>query len=112
MTAIDSYGHGVSGEREFGFAQAIKATSATTAPPAAPSASPTFPGQLIETAFVIDTRLYRSTLHVQPVADTGGAFLSRHASFDPAEGATGQEATTVLEAAYAPAVAGLHTIIA
>ncbi|MEV4009882.1 RidA family protein [Nonomuraea angiospora] len=25
MTAIDSYSHGVSGEREFGFAQAIKA---------------------------------------------------------------------------------------
>ncbi|KND28212.1 SRPBCC family protein [Streptomyces acidiscabies] len=59
----------------------------------------------------LPVRGYRSTLHVQPVSDTGGAFLSRHATFDPAEGTTAQEATAVLEAAYAPALAGLHTII-
>ncbi|KRD02159.1 MULTISPECIES: SRPBCC family protein [unclassified Streptomyces] len=55
---------------------------------------------------------HRSTLHVQPVADTGGAFLSRHAAFDPAEGTTAGEAATFLEAAYAPALAGLHTLLA
>ncbi|WP_097968288.1 SRPBCC family protein (plasmid) [Streptomyces anulatus] len=60
----------------------------------------------------LPVRGYRSTLHVQPVADTGGAFLSWHATFDPAEGTTAQEATAVLEAAYAPALAGLHTILA
>ncbi|MFC9684906.1 SRPBCC family protein [Streptomyces sp. NPDC056948] len=60
----------------------------------------------------LPVRGYRSTLHVQPVADTGGAFLSWHAAFDPAEGSTAQEAATVLEAAYAPALANLHTIIA
>ncbi|MGW4229509.1 SRPBCC family protein [Streptomyces sp. NPDC004980] len=60
----------------------------------------------------LPVRGYRSTLHVQPVADTGGTFLSWHATFDPAEGTTAQEATTLLEAAYAPALAGLHTIIA
>ncbi|GAA2640143.1 SRPBCC family protein [Streptomyces axinellae] len=60
----------------------------------------------------LPVRGYRSTLHVQPVADTGGAFLSWHATFDPAEGTTAQEATTVLEAAYSQAVAGIHTIIA
>ncbi|MEU5959043.1 SRPBCC family protein [Streptomyces sp. NPDC047525] len=61
----------------------------------------------------LPVRGYLSTLHVQPVADTGGAFLSWHATFDSAEGTTAQEATTVLEAAYAaPAIAGLHTIIA
>ncbi|MFC8126992.1 hypothetical protein ACFUPX_15650, partial [Streptomyces sp. NPDC057302] len=60
----------------------------------------------------LPVRGYRSTLHVQPVADTGGAFLSWHATFDPAPGTTAQEATAVLEAAYAPAIAGLHTIIA
>ncbi|MDX3798961.1 SRPBCC family protein [Streptomyces sp. AK04-3B] len=60
---------------------------------------------------LLPVRGYRSMLHVQPVADTGGAFLSWHATFDPA-GTTAQEATTVLEAAYAPALAGLHAIIA
>ncbi|MDQ0798177.1 SRPBCC family protein [Streptomyces sp. B1I3] len=60
----------------------------------------------------LPVRGYRSTLHVQPVADTGGPFLSWHATFDPAEGTTAQEATAVLEAAYAPALAGLHTILA
>jgi hypothetical protein len=60
----------------------------------------------------LPVRGYRSTLHVQPVADTGGAFLSWHAIFDPDEGTTDQEAATVLEAAYAPALAGLHTILA
>jgi hypothetical protein len=60
----------------------------------------------------LPVRGYRSTLHVQPVADTGGAFLSWHATFDPAEGTTAQEAATALEAAYAPALAGLHTILA
>ncbi|SMQ20494.1 Polyketide cyclase / dehydrase and lipid transport [Streptomyces sp. Ag82_O1-12] len=60
----------------------------------------------------LPVRGYRSTLHVRPVADTGGAFLSWHATFEPAEGTTAQEATTVLEAAYAPAIAGLHTVIA
>ncbi|MEU9061796.1 SRPBCC family protein [Streptomyces sp. NPDC048430] len=60
----------------------------------------------------LPVRGYRSTLHVQAVADTGGAFLSWHATFEPAEGTTAQEAATVLEAAYAPAIAGLHTIIA
>ncbi|PPS70042.1 MULTISPECIES: SRPBCC family protein [Streptomyces] len=60
----------------------------------------------------LPVRGYRSTLHVQPVADTGGAFLSWYATFDPAEGTTAHQATTVLEAAYAAALAGLHTIIA
>ncbi|MER7779999.1 SRPBCC family protein [Streptomyces sp. NPDC096191] len=60
----------------------------------------------------LPVRGYRATLHVQPVADTGGAFLSWHATFDPADGTTAPEATAVLEAAYAPALAGLHTIIA
>ncbi|MCX5269387.1 SRPBCC family protein [Streptomyces sp. NBC_00199] len=60
----------------------------------------------------LPVRCYSSTLHVQPVADTGGAFLTWHATFEPAEGSTAQEATAVLEAAYAPALAGLHTIIA
>ncbi|MDQ0718017.1 hypothetical protein QFZ55_007469 [Streptomyces luteogriseus] len=60
----------------------------------------------------LPVRGYRSTLHVQPVADTGGAFLTRHATIVPAEGTTASEATAVLEAAYAPALAGLHTIIA
>lgn len=60
----------------------------------------------------LPVRGYRSTLHVQPVADTGGAFFSWHATFDPAEGTTAHQAVTVLEAAYAPAIAGLHTIIA
>ncbi|MFG2646822.1 SRPBCC family protein [Streptomyces sp. NPDC048436] len=60
----------------------------------------------------LPVRGYRSTLHVQPVADTGGAFLSWHATFDPAGGTTAQEAATVLEAAYAPALAGLHTLLA
>lgn len=58
----------------------------------------------------LPVRGYRSTLRVQPVTD--GAFLSWHATFDPAEGTTAQEATTVLEAAYATALAGLHTITA
>ncbi|MDX3804306.1 SRPBCC family protein [Streptomyces sp. AK04-3B] len=57
-------------------------------------------------------RGYRSTLHVQLVADTGGAFLSWHATFGPVEGTTAQEAAAGLEAAYATALAGLHTIIA
>ncbi|MEU1940620.1 SRPBCC family protein [Streptomyces coeruleorubidus] len=61
---------------------------------------------------LLPVRGYRSTLHVQPVADTGGAFLSRHATFDPAEGTNAHQATTVLEAGYAPAIAGLHTITA
>ncbi|MGW0563181.1 SRPBCC family protein [Streptomyces sp. NPDC003016] len=60
----------------------------------------------------LPVRGYRSTLHVQPVADTGGAFLSWHATFDPAEGTSAQEAATVLEAAYSPALAGLHTLLA
>jgi hypothetical protein len=60
----------------------------------------------------LPVRGYRSTLHVEPVADTGGAFLGWHATFDPAEGTTAQEATTVLEAAYSQAVAGLHTVTA
>ncbi|WP_239770452.1 SRPBCC family protein [Streptomyces sp. CL12-4] len=38
----------------------------------------------------LPVRGYRSTLHVQPVADTGGAFLSWHATFDPAQGTTAQ----------------------
>ncbi|MGC5530296.1 SRPBCC family protein [Streptomyces sp. SR-10] len=59
----------------------------------------------------LPVRGYRSTLHVQPVADTGGAFLSWHSTFDPA-GTTAQQAATVLEAAYAPALAGLHTLLA
>ncbi|MFG2593957.1 SRPBCC family protein [Streptomyces sp. NPDC048438] len=54
----------------------------------------------------------RSTLHVPPVTDTGGAFLTWHATVDPAQGTTAQKATTVLEAACAPAFAGLHTITA
>ncbi|MFD9444668.1 SRPBCC family protein [Streptomyces sp. NPDC060006] len=60
----------------------------------------------------LPVRGYRSTLHVQPVADTGGAFLSWHATFELAEGTTAQEAAAVLEAAYAPALAGLRTILA
>ncbi|EST18091.1 SRPBCC family protein [Streptomyces niveus] len=60
----------------------------------------------------LPVRGYHSTLHVQPVADTGGAFLSWHATFDPAQGTTSQEAATILEAAYAPALAGLHTLLA
>ncbi|MFF5092052.1 SRPBCC family protein [Streptomyces niveus] len=60
----------------------------------------------------LPVRGYRSTPHVQPVADTGGAFLSWHATFDPAQGTTSQEAATILEAAYAPALAGLHTLLA
>ncbi|MEH0637364.1 SRPBCC family protein [Streptomyces bottropensis] len=51
----------------------------------------------------LPVRGYRSTLHVQPVSDTGGAFLSRHATFEPAEGTTAQDATAILEAACAPA---------
>ena len=60
----------------------------------------------------LPVRGYRSTLHVQHVADTGGAFLCWHATFDPAEGTTAHQATTVLEAPYAPALAGLHTLLA
>ncbi|WP_109005362.1 SRPBCC family protein [Streptomyces rishiriensis] len=60
----------------------------------------------------LPVRGYRSTLHVQPVADTGGAFLSWQATLVPAEGTTASQATAVLEAAYAPALAGLHTVIA
>ncbi|MGW0656090.1 SRPBCC family protein [Streptomyces umbrinus] len=59
----------------------------------------------------LPVRGYLSTLHVQPVADTGGAFLCWHATFDPAEGTTAQEAATILEAAYAPALTGLHTLL-
>ncbi|MFH8500647.1 SRPBCC family protein [Streptomyces coeruleorubidus] len=59
----------------------------------------------------LPVRGYRSTLHVQPVADIGGAFLSWHATFTPAQGTTAEEATTLLEAAYAAAAAGLRTIV-
>jgi hypothetical protein len=52
---------------------------------------------------------YRSTMRVWPIADTQGAFLTWHATFDAADGHTPQQAVTaVTEGAYAPAIAALH----
>jgi hypothetical protein len=51
---------------------------------------------------------YRSTLQVQTVADTGGSFLTWQSTFDAADGTTSEEASAVLEGAYAQAIVGLH----
>jgi hypothetical protein len=50
---------------------------------------------------------YRSTMRVWPIADTQGAFLTWHATFDAADGHTPQQAVTaVTEGTYAPATLG------
>ncbi|GGV68200.1 hypothetical protein GCM10010277_77370 [Streptomyces longisporoflavus] len=60
----------------------------------------------------LPVRGYCSTLHVQPVADTGGDFLSWHAARSGRGHHRPGSHRGPLEAAYAPAIAGLHTIIA
>jgi hypothetical protein len=56
----------------------------------------------------LPVRGYRSTVQVQPVADTGGSFLTWHATFDAAEGSTPEEASATMAGAYEGAIAGLH----
>jgi hypothetical protein len=51
---------------------------------------------------------YRSTLRVQAVSDTGGAFLTWQSTLDAVDGTTPEEASMVLEGAYAQAIVGLH----